>query len=340
MTPKSYKCKFIQPGVISYDDKNQGTVLVEKPALDSMASTFRNCPVIFVPEQHNDSNKENSFDFTDLSKNLASGIVTGVPYWGDDGWMWVEFTVWDANAIKAIEKGYSVSCAYIPDKVADGGEWHQIPYDEQVLDGHYIHMAIVARPRYEGSQIFANSKGGHGIMALFGMKKNAEPPVMDKNKEPVQPVQTQPDDGKNKPIMVNADTEVDVGEEKIPLSALVEAYQQNHGQLQDDDEIELEDGSTVSIGDLKKAYGAACTPPAAENADMGSQTPPVLPTQTQKPEDKKTMTNSAPTSKVNQALKNAVHTDGVTIDDGIETEAERLERGRKLYSSAVENGGK
>jgi len=336
MMPKSYKCKFIQPGVISYDDQNQGTVLVEKPALDSMAKTFRNCPVIFVPEQHDNSDKENSFDFTDLSSNPASGIVTGIPYWGDDGWMWVEFTVWDANAIKAIDKGYSVSCAYVPDKVADGGEWHQIPYDEQVLDGHYIHMAIVARPRYEGSQIFANSKGGHGIMALFGMKKNAEPAVLDKNKPPVQPAQEQPEDDKNKPVMINADTEVEVGEEKIPISALVEAYQQKHGQLQDDDMIELEDGSTVSVGDLKKEYSGGGEPAPEDPENLDDSEPPTPP----KPEDKKIMANSAPKPKVNQALKNAVRTDGVTIDDGIETEADRLERGRKMYSSAVENGGK
>lgn len=342
MEPKSYKCRFIQPGIISYDDQKQGTVLVDKNVLDSMAKTFRNCPVIFVPNQHDDSDKSNSFDFSDMSKNPASGLVTGIPFWGEDGWQWVEFTVWDENAIKAIENGYSVSCAYIPDETKEGGEWHQIPYDEEVTNGHYIHMAIVARPRYEGSRIFANSKGGHGIMALFGMKKNTEPP---KKEEQGKAPEVQGAEGKkDEPVMINAEnTTIDMNGTKVPLYEMIEAYQMKHGdenlppELQDDDTIVLPDGTKVTVADLKAEYSDMSE--GGENGGEGEEPPAE-----EEPEEKEkpAMTNAAPAKPktVNKALKNAAKTDGAVFDNSIETESERLARGRKLYSSAVKNGGK
>jgi hypothetical protein len=359
MEPKSYKCRFIQPGLISYDDKDQGTVLVGKPALDSMAPTFRNCPVIFIPNEHDGSDKTNSFNFSDLSANPASGLVTGIPYWGDDGWQYVEFTVWDEDAINAIDqKGFSVSCAYEVDEDKEGGEWHQIPYDSEVVNGHYLHMAIVARPRYEGSQIYANSKGGHGIMALFGMKKkNAAPaaaPAADK--KPAQPAAVAPQhaepDADNKPVMVNAETTVAMEDgTKVPLYELVEAYQMKQGdgslpqELQDDDMISMPDGTQVSVADLKAKYSEMNGDGEEEAGEEGGEVEENAVTDTTDPKgeddpNKKTVTNSAPAKRVvNQSLKNsAKNAEGTSPLEGIDTQSTRLERGKKLYSSFVANG--
>jgi hypothetical protein len=351
MEPKSYKCRFIQPGIISYDDIHQGIVLVDKTALDNMSASFRNCPVIFIPNKHDDSNKENSFNFDDLEHNPASGLVTGIPYWGDDGWQYVEFTVWDKDAINAIDKnGFSVSCAYTVTETTDGGEWHQIPYDEEITNGKYLHLAIIARPRYEGSQIFANSKGGHGIMALFGMKpkKNAIPPAAatEPAKKPAAPAagdgHAEPDED-NKPVMVNAETEVDINGTKVPLYELVEAYSMKKGdgnmpeELQDDDQVTLADGSKVSVAELKQNYSDLSTP---DNGTEGSEeTPPAAPQAAPAaPEKKPAMTNSAP-ARVNTVLKNAARNAMPEVAH-IDTEADRLERGKVLYSTPVTQGGK
>ena len=174
--PKSYKIRFIEPGIISYNDSGAGVVFVSREALDRMAPSFRNCPVIFVPESHDDSDASTAFNFDDVAATPASGIVAGIPYWGDDGWMWADISVWDEEAQAAIAGGFNVSCAYKPTEETDGGEWHSIPYDVELGNGKYEHLAIVKRPRYEGSRILANSKGGHSVaINIFRKKENAAP---------------------------------------------------------------------------------------------------------------------------------------------------------------------
>lgn len=336
-SPLSYKCKFIEPGVISYADSDQGTVLVGKPALDRMGTTFRNCPVIFVPEHHNDASKENAFNFDDPSANPASGIVAGIPYWGDDGWQYVDISVWDEEAQKAIESGYSVSCAYEIDETGGAGDWHQIPYDEEVTNGHYLHMAIVPRPRYEGSQILANSKGGQN-MALFGIKpktkENAFPPPAPEKKP-----------GEGQEAMKNAeDATVDVNGTPVPLYELVEAYKMKMGagttpaQLTPEDTVEVEGFGAVSVADLIASYapgGEAQEAEPVENAEPPTDTPGVS------PNDPKKMNNAAPVKPaVNAALRNAaLNPEGEKPGRGVETESQRLERGHARYSIPVKNGG-
>jgi hypothetical protein len=339
MAPKSYRCKFIEPGIISYTDSDQGTVLVSKDALDRMAATFRNCPVIFVPEHHNDADKENAFNFYDTSANPASGIVAGIPYWGDDGWQYVDISVWDEEAQRAIESGFSVSCAYEVDETGEAGEWHQIPYDQEITNGHYLHMAIVPRPRYEGSQILANSKGGHN-MALFGIK-----PKSKENAIPPAVVEKKPDEGKK---MLNDDATIDVDGVQVPVHEMISLAEEYLGigtqAPKDEDQLSLSDGSTKTVAELKEIYrkasasvGEEAEPaePAMENAEAPTDTP------AEDPNDPKKMNNAAPAKKtVNTALRNAaLNPDGEHPGRGIETEANRLERGKNRYTIPVKNGG-
>jgi hypothetical protein len=338
--PKSFKTRFIEPGIVSYDDQEAGTVLVSKEALDLMAPTFRGCPVIFVPEHHNDTDKETAFDFGDVEAEKAQGVVSGMPYWGDDGWQWVDLLVWDQDAIKAIEKGFSVSCAYIVDETGEGGEWHQIPYDESVTNGHYMHMAIVPRPRYEGSQILANSKGGHKV-ALFKPKKNAMP--VEPEKKPVE----EKDEG----MLMNDDTSVDVNGTPVPLYELIEAYKMKMGagntpsQLTPEDTVEVEGFGSVKVADLIAAYGPGGEG-AGEEEPLENAEPPQDVTGEKPVDEKKQMSNAAPAKpeprKVNPALKNAAKkTEGGFDPRGeVDSETKRLERGRTRYTLPVKNGGK
>lgn len=340
--PKSFKCRFIEPGVISYEDSKQGTVFVSKEALDRMAPSFRNCPVIFIPEKHDDSDKSTAFNFNDIGSNLACGIVTGLPYWGDDGWQYVDISVWDDDALKAIEKGFSVSCAYDPDTVDDtGGQWHQIPYDNEVVEGHYMHMAIVPDPRYEGSRILKNSKGGN--MALFGIgkPKNAAPP------DTPAPEKKENECGGNKPEMLNAeDTKVDVNGTPVPLYELVEAFKMKQGagstpaQLNPDDEVEVEGFGRVTVADLIASYQGeeeeSGEGEALENAEDPTDT-------VAEPSVNEKLTNSAgkkPARTVNKALRNAAHTDSGFGREKIDDESTRLARGNERYSIPAKQGGK
>lgn len=319
---------------MSYQDQGQGVVLVSKEALDLMAPSFRNCPVIFVPEHHNDQDGATAFNFEDIGSNPAAGIVTTIPHWGEDGWQWVEMSVWDEDAQNAIEKGFSVSCAYEPEEDPSGGIWHELEYDRAVVNGRYMHMAIVPRPRYEGSRILANSKGGP--MGLFGIKPkekaNAAPPAAPE-REP---------DGDEKPVMLNDDAEVDVNGTPVPLHELMAAYMEKQGTgepaaLADDDVVQLPDGQKVTIADLKASYSGGGGEPL-ENAEAPQDVTaePVV-------DEKKQLSNSAPKKRVvNAALKNAAAR-GDTADprgEGMDTQADRIARGAARYSLPVKQGGK
>lgn len=334
--PKSYKTRFIEPGIMSYEDKEQGVVLVSKETLDRMAASFRNKPVIFISEMHDNSDEKTAFNFDDLSANPASGIITGIPYWGDDGWQWVEMSVWDENAQKALDEGYSVSCAYEADEDEAGGIWHEIPYTSEVTGGKYMHMAIVPKPRYEGSRVLANSKGEN--LNIF-KKKNAVPPAPEKKTAPFAGKETPEEE---KAELMNDDTMIDVNGTPVPLHELVSNYEEKKGTgggapLSDEDEVGLSDGSKVTVADLKAAYsggGEGGEEPEApfENAEAptDSNGEPVV-------DEKKQLANSAP-RKVNAKLKNAASASGEFPADRIETQAGRLDRGRTRYSIPVKGG--
>lgn len=331
MNPKSYKCRFIEPGIMSYEDTgNGGIVFVGKPALDALSPTFKGCPVICVPEDHNEAAPDVSFNADAPEELKPVGIVSGHPYWEDDGWQWVDFLVWDEETAKRIDRdGFSVSCAYLPTETkATGGTWHQIDYDEEIVDGHYLHLAIVPRPRYEGSRIIANSKGGKMKFKLFP-KKNAIP-------EPKK---------EDAPEMENAEeldpatiVQLEDGSE-VTLAALMEAWKAQKGEdvsteddatpapaLNADDEVAV-DGERVKVGDMVNAYTAACSKKNAEPPQDEEAPEAGLPKENSK-------------KKVNAALKNAVQKTSFFDSERPETRGDRLEKGKARYSKTVSQGGK
>jgi len=155
--PKEYDCRFIEPGLINYDDMGAGTALVRKEALDNMAQSFKGCPVLF--KLHDDVSPE-------TFKEQACGLVNEVYYNANNGWYHAKFFIWDDATKAGILSGkYSVSCAYIPtDTNTDGGIYNNINYDMEVKNGEYTHLAIVENPRYNGAKIFINSKTGGNVM--------------------------------------------------------------------------------------------------------------------------------------------------------------------------------
>lgn len=263
--PKKYTCSFIEPGLVHYQDlgpcKKCGNamscsngsegpgsgceptgehVLVKQEALAKMAQSFVGKPVI--DKMHKDVTPDT------VAEGEADGIVTRV--WLDDktGWWMCEFLVWNPEAqLHCESSAYSVSCAYEPTAVnQDGGEYHNIPYAEEIEDGSYTHLAIVTNPRYEGARIFVNSKGG-------SMSWRKWLPGARKNAAPLDPLKTL----------------VDVDGEKVPLQNLHDALKSEEEkknaeakaaeeQVLNDDEMVCEiDGKEHKLGELKQAYRAS-----------------------------------------------------------------------------------
>ena len=166
-----------------------------------MAQSLKNKPVI--------NNDHRDVSPADFKNGKADGIVTSVSYNAESGWFEGEMSVWDPETKANIRNGFAVSCAYGVSDWGDPGVHNNIPYEAEVMDGEYQHLAIVPNPRYEGATIqMNNSKGGSTMkLNIWSWLKG------DKDKQPVlqNSVETESDAVK---------VEVTPGQE-VPLTVLV-----------------------------------------------------------------------------------------------------------------------
>lgn len=246
--PEVYSCRFIEPGLISYKDIDGGTVLLRKQTIDKMLSSFVGRPVC---SPHQKITPENYGELR--AKGLIFGNVINTRFNPEDGWYWADFIVdTEEGNKKASDARFNVSCAYNVLDLAEGGLWHDIEYDGEIIDGSFTHLALVESPRYEDAKItkepvmLVNGKEENlmSIFKLFG--KKAE--------------RTNPEDFATKHIAIE--------NKAIPLSdyllscfngkaldlgkySAVNAKQDY--MAQDDDIIDI-NGITVSIAELKAAY--------------------------------------------------------------------------------------
>ncbi len=279
--PREYECNFIEPGVVHYQDlgacKKCGTagscgegkceptgetVLVDNNALAKMAKSFVGKSVL--DKEHAD------VDAGTIDRGEADGIVTRVWLDAESGWWKCRFIVWDPETQRHCESpAYSVSCAYNPTDVdSSGGTYHNLDYQQKILDGEYTHLAVVTNPRYEGARIqLVNSKDGKG-----GLKMNWK--FWDKNAA-----------RRNASSLDPAKTLVTLDGKKISLQALFNAAEAPAPKSELGDDTVLEhDGKEMTLGELKAKARAnmknaeedmkcpACDgsgKKAAENADAG-----------------------------------------------------------------------
>jgi hypothetical protein len=141
-TGKIYYAKHIEPGLVNYGTKN---ILVGEDTLKRMDPTFKGRPVYL---DHDEEVKST------VSED-AVGYVIRSFYNELDGCHWVQFIISEDAGERAIAAGYKVSNSYSNlEYDSFGGEWHNIHYDEEVLNGSYEHLALVQYPRYEDAIIF------------------------------------------------------------------------------------------------------------------------------------------------------------------------------------------
>lgn len=143
---RTFTAKFITEGLCGYKEQNDIT-LVRECALEKMAETFINRPVIKSPHDLNIT-RENI-----MSK--ASGVVADVFKQKDANDWWVKFNIWDEDLLKSIDRdGFEyVSCAYFITENGGAGRYNGIDYQTEVLDGFYHHLAVTNNPRYNDSDI-------------------------------------------------------------------------------------------------------------------------------------------------------------------------------------------
>lgn len=155
---KRYTAKFIEPGLVEYED-NIGRVLVRKETLDAMMPSMEGVPVVVYHQEIGEG----------IFKDKAVGVVSGVRYNEADGWYYCDMMITEEAGMSICEQeGWSVSCAYaVDDFKQEGGKHNNIDFNGEVLGGTYTHLALVPNPRYEGARIFVNSKPEVGMNKLF-----------------------------------------------------------------------------------------------------------------------------------------------------------------------------
>lgn len=150
--PVAYTCKLMEPGIISYEDSGAGIALVKKETIDRLCQTAVGRPVVI---RHQKVTPENIQD-------VAVGYMTRVYFNPADAWHYVEFLI-TSDEVEPIECGDGsivfkapdgqildgISGAYDVTNTAEGGVWHDIQFDAEILDGSFTHLALVINPRYE-----------------------------------------------------------------------------------------------------------------------------------------------------------------------------------------------
>ncbi len=249
--PEVFSCKFLEAGIVSYEDSDAGIALIKKETIDSMLPSFIGRPVII---QHKSVNPDNY-------KVHAVGYVINARFNPDDAWFYADFIITDDEAKRLIEEeAYSVSCAYNVLDAKEGGLWHDIQFDGEITEGSFTHLALVESPRYEDSKIskqlpamLVNGKEATvsknkeelnmSIFKLFKKKENdkqgdvfASSIQMEEVIVPVQDVMLACLNGK-----------------KLDLTAYPKTNDKQSYLAQDADIVDI-NGKTVSIGDLKACY--------------------------------------------------------------------------------------
>lgn len=142
-----FQSRFLQAGLVKY---SFGVCLLTKETINKFVNSFIGCPVRI---DHKDITDENA-------KDERVGVVSDIWFNDGDGWFWCKGVIFDDKAIDLIKNGYNVSCQYEITEYSDNIEnklHNGIPYDKEILNGKFEHLAIVDNPRYEGALIAVNA---------------------------------------------------------------------------------------------------------------------------------------------------------------------------------------
>lgn len=146
--PQVYYGRHFEPGVALYKQgAKEMMAFIGEECAKKMDPTMAGKPI--VVEHINGPLPDTS----DGIKQMADGFVSESFYNPADGAHWARFVAVTDSAKQKINSGWKLSNAYKATEMGAGGKWHAVPYDQEILDGEYEHLALVQNPRYESSII-------------------------------------------------------------------------------------------------------------------------------------------------------------------------------------------
>lgn len=348
---KKFSARMLEPGIVSYEDQGCGKAFITKETIERSMESFIGCPLILTPKL-----RHKKVTPKDLEKE-ARGYITGWHY-AEDGWFWVDGICHDDDAKEAINRVGLCSCAYEVTKVGTGGDYHAIPYDEEILAFSGEHLAIVDKPRYGGATIRLNSKNNTTMIIpsfkwirnkIAGSRQNSTEPTAaekaasdkiaaDKLAEETKSRENSAPAGAVEDISGDTEIEIPTAEgktAKVAISKLVDAYNSMSDTVTETDSVEI-DGKPVTVGDLVKAYKANSFPPTDEDEKKKKERENAEEKEKKDAEEKKGRENAAPAKPVGtnfRVLMNARNQGEVLENSGGKPDdlMSRVERGNASY---------
>lgn len=250
--PKIFYCKHISPGVCAYEDE---TILIGEETLKEMDKTFAGKP-IYV--NHQKVNLENL-------QQEADGYVAESFYLPEDGCHWAKMIIVSDKGQEAIRKGWKVSNAYVPDEFGIGGEWHNIPYNREVMKAHYTHLALVDNPRYEEAEVMTpedfkmyKEQKREQLKSLENAKTKGEGKTM-KWKLFKRTEVTNSDDLSNTMVELSNGTAISIGEMVNSVEKDIQEKEEAKNKCNDllEEAVKV-NGEEMKVKDLIKEYESKC----------------------------------------------------------------------------------
>lgn len=335
--PQVYYGRHISAGVCGY---LQETILITDDTLKKMDSTFAGKPV-YVDHQ--------SVDLPNL-QTQADGYVSESFYLKEDGSHWLKFIAVSDKAHEAIKNGYKLSNAYKALAFGVGGTWHNVPYDREIVEGEYNHLAIVKNPRYEESLILTSEEfkkykeeKAKQLESMINSKENPEGEkkmkwnLFKKDKTPAA------DDLQNSIVKLEDGTEIElktilnaVAKKNEEDKAKAEEEKKKEDEKKNDDELmkkEIKVGEkAMTVEDLVKEYQQMCKKNAEETEEEKKKREEE---EKKKAEEEKNKKNALEEEERNKqellnAGMNVFKNDKQVVAD---TSARQLARGAEKYGS-------
>lgn len=231
------------PGVLGYPEFNQN-IYFSKETLDRIVGTLVSSPVVLTHDG-----------------DSPVGYVTDC-FLAENGYYRAKVAVFDENAKKALENGWGFSTQVNILKTSpEGDHFNGVLYDYEVLDGEFIHLAVVENPRHNRAKIIKNNSLEEESLNMFFNRKDK----VDNEKK------------SSKQATVADKQFVRVNDQVLHINELVNNYKKvlENEQLffQEGDTIEVEEGKVVPIEELIDCWLSNCGQEPEETEQVESSIP-------------------------------------------------------------------
>lgn len=244
---RTFDCKFIEAGLISYRDHEKGGIeLLRRETIQKAMPTCIGNPLTIRHVLVTSTNRMEE----------EHGIITDWYFNPADGWFYVKGYADTPAAQVKIKAGKKPSCGYIVNSFGPGGKHHDIRYDKELTGITFNHLAIVDKPRFEDAEFRLNSVHVSQTKNMNQLIKLYKAVVARLNGADGKVTESTTVESHE----VAGSTEIEIDGVRRPLHEVVAGFRKNSAapapvaaeslQLAESDEVEVEGHGKVKIVDL------------------------------------------------------------------------------------------